>query len=248
MTIFETWLKNDLKKPVKVERLNGNLFSADNQGNLIGVIITDDGNTAQIEGETTGYIIRDDGKTVVVQGTTDGNRASIILPESCYAVIGSISIVIKVGRTTVGACTGHVYRTSTEAIVDPGDVVPSIDELLVKLAVLDNCINDSEAWAVGQRNGADVAEDDPTWHNNAKYYAEKTAEDRAATSGAEQAVAAGVANAQAAAEQARGYAGAAEAAQKTAEQAAAEATDTVVAAQGPGILYVGDDGVPYVLD
>lgn len=31
---------------------------------------------------------------------------------------------------------------------------------------------DSEAWAVGKRNGVDVGPDDPTYHNNAKFYAE----------------------------------------------------------------------------
>lgn len=30
---------------------------------------------------------------------------------------------------------------------------------------------DSEAWAVGQRNGQDVGQDDPTFHNNSKFYA-----------------------------------------------------------------------------
>lgn len=34
---------------------------------------------------------------------------------------------------------------------------------------------DAEAWAVGQRNGVDVGEDDPAYHNNAKYYKEQTA-------------------------------------------------------------------------
>lgn len=31
---------------------------------------------------------------------------------------------------------------------------------------------DGEAWAVGKRNGSDVPSTDPTYHNNAKYYAE----------------------------------------------------------------------------
>lgn len=30
--------------------------------------------------------------------------------------------------------------------------------------------SDAEAWAVGQRNGVDVPSNDPTYHNNAKYY------------------------------------------------------------------------------
>ena len=106
----------------------------------------------------------------------------------------------------------------------------------------------AEAWAVGQRHGVPVSATDQTYHNNAKYYAEKTAEDRAATSGAEQAVAGLVTDAQAAAGQAQGYAGAAEDAADEARAAAQEAAETVVAAQGPGICYVDSEGIPYVLE
>lgn len=108
--------------------------------------------------------------------------------------------------------------------------------------------NNAEAWAVGERKGVPVGETDQTYHNNAKYYAQKTAEDRAATSQAEQAVAAGVSAAHAAVGQAQGYAGAAETAQAAAEAAAQEAAETVVAAQGPGLCYVDSEGIPYVLE
>lgn len=33
--------------------------------------------------------------------------------------------------------------------------------------------SDAEAWAVGTRNGIPVDSSDPTYHNNAKYYAEQ---------------------------------------------------------------------------
>lgn len=36
-----------------------------------------------------------------------------------------------------------------------------------------NKAKDSEAWAVGKRSGSDVETTDPTYHNNAKYYAEQ---------------------------------------------------------------------------
>lgn len=136
MAVFETWLKNDLKKPVSVKQLSGNLFSADNGGNLIGVEVTDDGSPASLSGSVYGYVIRADGATVVVQGSLSSNKASITLPTSCYAVVGQISIVIKVGTTTVGACVGYVYRSTTDTIVDPGSVVPSIAELL---ALIGDC-------------------------------------------------------------------------------------------------------------
>ena len=35
--------------------------------------------------------------------------------------------------------------------------------------------SNSEAWAVGQRNGTDVQDTDPTYHNNSKYYAGRAA-------------------------------------------------------------------------
>ena len=61
----------------------------------------------------------------------------------------------------------------------------------------------SEAWAVGQRGGADVPTTDATYHNNAKYYAEQAATDRttaqtAATNASQSATAAATSASQAA--------------------------------------------------
>ena len=39
----------------------------------------------------------------------------------------------------------------------------------------DGSAEDAEAWAVGQRDGTDVPNTDPTYHNNAKYWAEQAA-------------------------------------------------------------------------
>lgn len=41
----------------------------------------------------------------------------------------------------------------------------------------DDSAEDAEAWAVGKRDGTDVPSSDPTYHNNAKYYAEHTSQD-----------------------------------------------------------------------
>ena len=133
MAVFETWLKSDLKKPLRVEQLRGNLFSADNGGNKIGVEVFDNGAAASLSGSVYGYIIRADGATVSVSGTLSNNKAYIVLPASAYVVVGMASIVIKVGDTTVGACTAYVYRTTTDVIVDPGNVIPSLSELLSKI-------------------------------------------------------------------------------------------------------------------
>ena len=133
MAVFETWLRSDLKKPLVVQKLTGNLFSADNEGNKIGVEVLDNGAAASLSGSVYGYVIRADGATVTVTGTLSNNKAYIVLPSSVYSVVGQVSIVIKVGTTTVGACVAYVYRTTTDAIVDPGHVIPSISELLEKI-------------------------------------------------------------------------------------------------------------------
>ena len=131
--VFETILHSDLQKLVQVEQLTGNMFSADNGGNKITVEILDGGAPATVSGAVYGYVIREDGKTVVIEGSLSGNKASITLPTSAYAVIGWIDIVIKVGNTTAGACRAYVYRTTTDVIVDPGEVIPSLAELLAQI-------------------------------------------------------------------------------------------------------------------
>lgn len=130
MAMFETWLKSDFQEDLTVEHLRGNFFSGDSLGNLVGVEVFDNGEPAPLSGSVVGYVIRADGSTVVVPGTLAGNRASIILPACAYNVYGIMSIVIKVGSVTVGACTVHVYRSTTDTLVDPEHVIPSIDLLI----------------------------------------------------------------------------------------------------------------------
>ena len=133
----ETWLTTDLKKGVEVKPLHGNLFSGDIASNLIGVEVYDNGQEVELAGTVYGYIIRGDGGTIVLNnGVIEDNRAHIVLDQSCYEIVGPISIVIKVGSVTVGACHGYVYRTSTQTIVDPTGVIPSLQELLDQI---ENC-------------------------------------------------------------------------------------------------------------
>ena len=132
--MFETWLRSDLKKPLTVECLEGTFFSGDNEGNLVGVEVFDDGSPASLSGGVTGYVVRADDVTVTISGTLTDNKAYIVLPSSAYTVPGFASIVIKVSTVTVGACVVYVYRSTTDSMFDPGHVVPSLEELLAKIA------------------------------------------------------------------------------------------------------------------
>lgn len=137
MAQIETWYDQDLKNPVKVHYLHGNVFSQDNQGNIIGVKVFDNGQPVNLSGSVSAYIVRPDGVTVPATGTINGNKASVTLPEAAYAIPGVISIVLKIAAgliiTTLLAVVATVYASSTNSAVDPGIIIPNIEELIEQI-------------------------------------------------------------------------------------------------------------------
>lgn len=130
----ETWLNHDLLDAVKVQYLDGNLFSMDNAGNMIGVKLTRDGVDYSGGGSVSANVIRADGTTVTVIGALSGNAATVVLPQAAYAVPGVVSIVVKLtvsGEvTTIAAVVANVYQSSTDSVVDPGTIIPSVQNLI----------------------------------------------------------------------------------------------------------------------
>lgn len=53
------------------------------------------------------------------------------------------------------------------------DYISALTGSMMDVALTDMAQHTSEAWAVGKRNGIPVEEGDPTYHNNAKYWAEQ---------------------------------------------------------------------------
>ena len=118
--------------------LNRSIGSGDDLANRFGVRVFRDGVPVQLSGTCTGYFIRSDGGTIVVQnGAISGNVAYVTLTDICYATEGNFSLAIKVtsgGETvTMRIVDGTVSRTSTGAWVDPGTILPSIEDLLAAI-------------------------------------------------------------------------------------------------------------------
>ena len=138
MAQLETWIKQDLKEPLHVRYLSGNMFTQDNAANLVGVEVFDDGEPATLGGSVSANVVRSDGGTVAVSGgTLSGNKVSVILPQAAYAIPGAISIIIKLTTggtvTTLGAIVVTVYRSSTDAAIDPGTIIPSVQNLISQI-------------------------------------------------------------------------------------------------------------------
>lgn len=157
MAQIETWLRTDLKHAVRVQPIDGNLFSADNGANRVGVILTNNGQSVNITGGIAGYFIRSDEATVIITGSASGNRGWVDLPASAYVKTGPFSLVIKNGNTAIGACTGYVYRSSTDEIIDPGHVIPSIEELLAEITHMRQATADANTAATNANTKASAA-------------------------------------------------------------------------------------------
>lgn len=101
--------------------------------------------------EVLAYINRADNATVLLTGTVENGKALIHLTESCYAINGRVWIVVKFSdgdtRSTVLWLEGNINRTSNGAVVDPEELIPSIDELLVQIKVIEDAVERAEAAA-----------------------------------------------------------------------------------------------------
>ena len=86
MAVITTNLTCDLQHPVKVQYLDGNLFSQDNQANIINVAVFNDGEPEDISGDVSANVIRADG--MIVPGST---TVSVVL---LYTVATTAAMVV----------------------------------------------------------------------------------------------------------------------------------------------------------
>lgn len=115
--------------------LHHSIGAGDDRANRFGVRVFRNGEPENVSGSCFGLFIRADGATVAINnGTVSGNVAYVTLPDTCYAVEGQFCLTIKVSTssdtTTLRIVDGVVSRTSTDAIVDPGTIIPSIEYLI----------------------------------------------------------------------------------------------------------------------
>jgi|GEM_PF-2642029 len=86
----------------------------------------------------TGYFVRADGYTVPVGGTVSGNVATVVLPQACYAVEGELTGILRAAKDgvviTLSALIFRVRKDLSDSYIDPDHKIPTLDELLAKIA------------------------------------------------------------------------------------------------------------------
>ena len=145
---------------------NALMLCGDNNAHTWRVTVMDCGEAAQVTGSVTGYFVRPDGNTVAVQGSLAGNVASVVLAQACYAQEGDVKAVMRLSsgtgaKVTLAALILPVRNVLTDSIIDPGEVIPSLDELLAQIASMEQLedeVSAAESARVSAEQGRVTAE------------------------------------------------------------------------------------------
>ena len=137
------------------------------------------------------FMNQGDAKTIRMTPTEEG----VLIPDQ-YLLDGRplIAYIVVIDGESVNTIAQATFPVNTRG--EPSDISPEpakqqqIDQLVATMneavenaadsaeeserqaGISDKRAKDSEAWAVGQRDGTDVEETDETYHNNSKYWSQ----------------------------------------------------------------------------
>lgn len=132
-------------------------YPGDGNAHVWRVTVTDSGSPASLTGAVPiGYFMRGyDGETVMQTGTVSGNVISVTIPAEAYAYPGHVTAIIRLNHgganMTIDAIAYEIGPNVTEDIIDPGEVIPGIDDLIAQIERMEADTEAAEA-AVAQVN------------------------------------------------------------------------------------------------
>lgn len=146
----------NLNGPIIPDTLNGVLNGSEIDAHKFVITATRDGAAVALTGTVTASFLRADGAEVVLTGEIENSAATVTLAQSCYAVPGRFDLTIFVTadgvKTGVYACTGGVRNTTSGTIVDPGQIVPSVDDIIAKQEELAQDVADASSAIASAQN------------------------------------------------------------------------------------------------
>ena len=132
-----------LDEGAKEVRLPQALMHQDAMADEFRVSVSSGGNPVDLSGARVyGYLYFSATQTtILLAGAASGSEASVVLDEACYAMPGYASLVIQLHqddvRHTVLRVNLCIQRTGTENVIDPGDVLPTLAELLAQIDAME---------------------------------------------------------------------------------------------------------------
>lgn len=134
----------DLGKAIKKTYIDTLFATEDNAAHELKVTILRNGEAVELASgaAVTAYFMRySDNATATLTGGVSGNVASVTLNKACYSKAGQFAIILKVAAgdsiSTVFYGEGTMHISSTDAIIDEENVIPSLSELLAQIVAME---------------------------------------------------------------------------------------------------------------
>lgn len=155
----------DLNETTRKVYLDGVFVTDDHEGHQFDLQLYRGSDPVQLPSGVAvhGYFTRySDNTTLTLEkGTASGNVASIKLDKLCYALPGQFALVIKVMEgeaiSALFYAEGSMVISKTGKVIDAGNVIPSLDELLAKIADMEAATADGRAAAQEARDAGTQA-------------------------------------------------------------------------------------------
>lgn len=117
--------------------------------------------------------IKPNGDAFSYNATYTDNVVTVTLTEQMTVLDGEVRCEIRLIDEDTDIGTTNFTLLVEKAPIDSSTPISETEiPAIIELARAEQY--NAEAWAVGQRNGVDVPDTDPAYHNNAKYWAEHT--------------------------------------------------------------------------
>lgn len=127
--------------------------------------------------------IKPSGLGFTVDGVVSGHAVTITTVKLMTAEYGHIACELKITKTGITVGTANMILAVEKDPHPENTTDGNVDELIPEITILVERIEaavakaevlfESEAWARGTRDGVPVDEEDPTYHNNSKWYADQ---------------------------------------------------------------------------
>ena len=149
MTNWIVRCKVDLSKPESVRPVTdfGYCLVGDKKAHSWEIFCFNGSEKANLSGyNVIGYFIRSDKKTVYIEGRVEDSCAICVLDETCYQIEGDLRGALKLENPntgeiiTIGVMYARIKKSTTDSVVDPGNIIPSISDLLTEFSKVDSAI------------------------------------------------------------------------------------------------------------
>lgn len=153
----------DILAGIAVTAMPSLFAQGDKLAHTLRIQVKADGQAVALAGwAVTANMIRQDQTTVMITGKVVGNAAEVTLEAACYGQSGGFTLSVALSRDgqliTIFCGRGDVTRTRTDSLVDPGRVIPSIDEIIAQYGLMKTAVQNADAATKRANTAADSAD------------------------------------------------------------------------------------------